>query len=106
MRNLKKESRILVVAPLGGSYLLYAIFRGYRGIEHLGVVRSGEELEEVLREKKLMDEVNMTVGLRSSEDLLGLGVLPSEQREFLYKLLKKLELLITELSSKTRERKG
>ena len=73
--TLKNETRVLFIYSMKSSKIntklkFYAIIRGNKGLEHLGiVVNDVEDIIESLRRKGVLDEVRVIVNLDSVTSL-------------------------------------
>ncbi len=71
---MKKEARILTYKLVECSlrkYTIYAVLRGVKGFEHVGVVEGGlEALIEFLKNSRIYDEIRV---VREVEELVSSG---------------------------------
>ena len=99
---MKSESRVLVLQEFedcrGHKLTLYAIVRGEKGIEHLGMIDGhGNAVARYLSTSRLIDEVRLTVNLSESCNHV-LQKIPDAAKQKIKESLRLLALLIREVN--------
>lgn len=59
---VKEEVRVLVAESISDNLVVFIVFRGVKGMEHVGFVKGGlNELIDHLRRERLLDEIRYLV---------------------------------------------